>query len=377
MICKYCGKEINDGAVFCEFCGGVQDKTEETKAEETNTNVMPAPEQQPKKSNNMTKVIIALAVIAVVLVGVVIGVSKMGKTAEGNKTAQQSAAEQADYVPTEEDAIKAVEKIFDKVKDDEDFDITTLVINDNEDSINFYKQIPEFIRNNKKYNQRHTIINAKYENNFGFATIYYITDSENNKKDAQTFTGAICYNKGEWKFQADADTLKKVEEQLNKSIEDNLKDYSEELYNAYKNKKHRWLFSYDNNSERTVKNYNYLFLNGECMYEGIIQQSIIGAFDTGECVDFLVELNNGSDSNYTWNNLTLELYADNDTMYSNEVNADKFGKKWLDWKKSIIVPAKGSELTIISVRKDQLKQEYRDFVTNPDAKFFYTINRNQ
>ena len=64
MICKNCGKEIQDGVAFCSSCGAKADEVPVN-----NTNVVPAPEQHKKKHKGL---IIFCSIVGVLLLSIVI-----------------------------------------------------------------------------------------------------------------------------------------------------------------------------------------------------------------------------------------------------------------------------------------------------------------
>lgn len=67
MFCQKCGKELPEGAKFCNYCGEVQKEASAGNANPPKTNQVPY--KEPKKSKGKTWKIVAVAAIILSLIG--------------------------------------------------------------------------------------------------------------------------------------------------------------------------------------------------------------------------------------------------------------------------------------------------------------------
>ncbi len=65
MFCKNCGKEINEGAKFCNYCGASQ----EASAPQSTAAINTAPAPAPKKSSGLKVVIVAAIAVVCFAIG--------------------------------------------------------------------------------------------------------------------------------------------------------------------------------------------------------------------------------------------------------------------------------------------------------------------
>ena len=81
MYCRKCGKEINDGAMYCEYCGTTQ------KGKEKKATVNKSSNYPKKKSNLWLILTIVILSLAVIIGGIFVCMNLAKKGDSGTETA--------------------------------------------------------------------------------------------------------------------------------------------------------------------------------------------------------------------------------------------------------------------------------------------------
>ena len=73
MFCKNCGKEVNDGAKFCPFCGSAPSGDVVTPTNNVNT-YSPMPQKNTHMANSKSMSFEKVCALIILLVGIVVGI---------------------------------------------------------------------------------------------------------------------------------------------------------------------------------------------------------------------------------------------------------------------------------------------------------------
>jgi uncharacterized membrane protein YvbJ len=74
MLCKNCGRQINDKAPFCHHCGEIFKASEQVKQSSENWNTRPHINKNLVKKNNKKKILIFTVLIIMIVAAVVLTV---------------------------------------------------------------------------------------------------------------------------------------------------------------------------------------------------------------------------------------------------------------------------------------------------------------
>lgn len=100
MFCQKCGKELPEGAKFCNYCGEVQ---QEVSAGDTNPTVNNRPQtnqvtyKEPKKSKGKTWKIVAVIAVILALIGGISQKKLQEKDASDLKSSQETVEENPEF----------------------------------------------------------------------------------------------------------------------------------------------------------------------------------------------------------------------------------------------------------------------------------------
>ena len=314
MICKNCGKEINDSHNVCEYCGAVQEETainREMSFEKPET-------AEKKKGNSMTKVIIALAVVAVILVGAVIGVSTIGRDDNKTTTAAVTTANVTqNAVPQLTDS--QAEKMFDDLivkitgaatKDEAE----QYYIHDNGYDIS---SSIDFLSKSGNYSKHMSCLAAKTNDSYMvYRCDYTITvDNNNTHRDSNQYYGVIKYDGNDKTWKLDCS------DSINNDFDNTEigKAYNQVFYSRFDED----VKSLDN---FVAMNSNWYFIcKPDAYYEGISESTIIAAYQKKDgSVDVVIHINNGKAQRRQVKKFVIKITDDKlGTVVDKTVNPNK------------------------------------------------------
>lgn len=100
MFCKNCGKEINEGTKFCNYCGASQEAATPESIVANNTK----PTTAPKKNNTLKMVIITVVAVVCFAIGSFVIAPSFSKDNDENKTTNNVSQSQNDDANSENES---------------------------------------------------------------------------------------------------------------------------------------------------------------------------------------------------------------------------------------------------------------------------------